>query len=146
MTDAITRDDVLHILTKHIGSERGATATALVTEILGYSTPADERQLRHRIEELRREGQHICGLPGGGYYVARDEAELVRTCSYLFARAMTSLAQVAAMRRVSLPDLRGQLRLPTEQQAAGDLVSPSADQRAVSHNTRSASALTRETS
>lgn len=32
---------------------------------------------------------------------------------YLYRRAMTSLAQVSAMQRVSLPDLRGQIHLPT---------------------------------
>jgi hypothetical protein len=37
----------------------------------------------------------------------------VSTCNFLYDRAMTSLRQIATMRRVSLPDLRGQLHLPT---------------------------------
>ena len=146
MSDHLTRDDVLWALRRHIGSENGASAKALVGEIRGMTTPGDERALRHQIEELRRDGHHICGHPSTGYFIARDEAELVRTCGYLYARAMTSLQQVAAMRRVSLPDLRGQLRLPEPQQLAGSAHELPADQRAVSPNTRSASALPRETS
>jgi hypothetical protein len=37
---------------------------------------------------------------------------------FLYHRAMTSLKQVAAMKRVSLPDFRGQLNLPIEEEAA----------------------------
>lgn len=116
--EVITRESVLWALSQHIGSEHGASAAALVREILGRTTPGHERALRHQIEELRRGGHHICGHPSTGYFIARHEAELVRTCGYLYSRAMTSLQQVAAMRRVSLPDLRGQLRLPTEHDAS----------------------------
>jgi hypothetical protein len=110
----ITRDTVLAALAQHIGRDRGVTARALVDEIAGmFARPADERELRHVIELLRREGEHICGTTRDGYYVARDEGELTETCQFLYDRAMTSLTQVAAMRRVSLPDLAGQLRLKT---------------------------------
>lgn len=138
MSEHITRDDVLWALRRHIGSENGASARALVGEIRGTTTAGDERALRHQIEELRREGHHICGHPSTGYFIARDEAELVRTCGYLYARAMTSLQQIAAMRRVSLPDLRGQLRLP--EPPVGGPIAPPADQPAVSHNTGSVGA------
>jgi hypothetical protein len=113
MTTPITRDSVLFGLAMHIGADLGVSARGLVMEITGDSSPALERQLRHVIEELRREGEHICGHPSTGYYIAADELELQRTVQFLHDRAMTSLAQAAAMRRVSLPDLRGQLRLPT---------------------------------
>ncbi|MCK5772020.1 hypothetical protein [Algiphilus sp.] len=134
--DAISQDDVLWALRRHVGSEQGASAAALVTEIRGTTTPGHERQLRHRIEELRRAGQHICGHPSSGYFMAADESELVRTCAYLTDRAMTTLIQVAAMRRVSLPDLRGQLRLPDPDahppsKRAGGPHEPPAGQQAV---------------
>lgn len=110
----ITRESVLAALSRHIGRAHGVTARALVSEIAGmFAEAAHERELRHVIEELRRDGQHICGHPSTGYYLAESDAELDETCRFLFNRAMTSLTQVAAMRRVSLPDLRGQLRLPT---------------------------------
>lgn len=111
---AIDRHSVLHALTRHVGSQNGVTGRALVQEICGlFATKADERVLRKVIEELRREGHHVCGTPALGYHAAASEDELLRTCVFLHDRAMTTLAQVAAMRRVSLPDLRGQLRLQT---------------------------------
>jgi len=108
---------VLNALTRHIGIGNGVNAHELVCEITGHS-PAmpsaenERRQLRHAIAALRQDGQHICGHPSTGYYIAANEAELNRACDFLYARAMTSLQQVAQMKRVSVPDLRGQLRLP----------------------------------
>jgi hypothetical protein len=54
----------------------------------------------------------VGGIVFPNHPLAATEEELNRTCLYLHDRAMTSLRQVAAMKRVSLPDLRGQLRLP----------------------------------
>lgn len=111
-TFGINRESVLAALTKHIGKERGITATDLVGEITwSAGTPAETRQLRHVIEELRREGQHICGHPSAGYFIARNEAELNETCRWLVDRAMTTLTQVSKMKKASLPDLHGQLGL-----------------------------------
>jgi hypothetical protein len=64
------------------------------------------------VEEARKAGERICATPEAGYYIAETDAELDRTCAFLYSRAMTSLSQIAAMKRVALPDLRGQLRLP----------------------------------
>lgn len=115
MTERITRDFVLAALARHIGAERGVTGRELTAEIVGemFATPADERAVRHVIEVLRREGEHICGTTQEGYYLAASAEELDRTCLFLYRRSMTTLTQVAAMKRVSLPDLKGQLRLPT---------------------------------
>ncbi len=105
---------VLAALSRHIGGEHGIGARDLVKELDAFfGLKSDERQLRKTIEALRRDGHHICGTPAEGYYIADNEEELDRTCRFLYERAMTTLAQVAAMKRVSLPDLRGQLRLPT---------------------------------
>lgn len=110
----LTREAVLTAMENHVGADSGASGAALVLEICGlYATKAHERALRKVIEELRREGHHLCGTPAEGYYMAVNDDELLRTCEFLHDRAMTTLAQIAAMRRVSLPDLRGQLRLRT---------------------------------
>lgn len=111
----ITPDHVLAALSRHIGSARGVGVRRLASEVTGLAHPsaADERAVRAAIVELRRAGHHVCAHPSTGYYIAETEDELVRTCNYLYDRAMCSLEQVAAMRRVSLPDLRGQLRLKT---------------------------------
>ena len=94
------------------GEKNGVRACDLVGEICGESSPALERQLRALIEQLRRDGEHICGEPAHGYFLAATDEELLRTVRFLHDRAMTSLTQAAAMQRVSLPDLAGQLRLP----------------------------------
>lgn len=114
MSAAIAGTFVLTALSHHIGAGNGIAARDLVRELEDlFALPGGERLLRKTIEELRREGHHICGTPAEGYYMADCEDELDRTCRFLYERAMTTLAQVAAMKRVSLPDLRGQLRLPT---------------------------------
>lgn len=113
MTPALTADTVLFGLAMHCGKASGVSARELVMEITGDHSAGLERQLRHIIEGLRRQGEHICGHPSTGYYLAETDAELESTVQFLHDRAMTSLAQAAAMRRVSLPDLRGQLRLPS---------------------------------
>lgn len=107
-------DDVLKALSRHIGQGNGARADVLVMEITGHpSNPVAERNLRDRIVELRMAGHHVCAHPRDGYFIAANEAELNDTCIFLHDRAMTSLTQVARMKNTSLPDLRGQLRLPT---------------------------------
>jgi hypothetical protein len=109
----ISRDTVLFALACHVGEANGVSASDLVREICGDTSPNLERKLRTEIEELRRVGQHICGHPSTGYYMAANDDELARTVQFLHDRAMTSLSQAAAMQRVSMPDLRGQLRLRT---------------------------------
>jgi len=110
----INKDSVLAALSKHIGEHNGVTARDLVVEITGKAdTPGGTRRLRQVIEELRREGHHVCGHPSCGYFIAKDEDEVNRTCLFLYERAMTSLAQISRMKRVSIPDIRGQLKLPS---------------------------------
>jgi hypothetical protein len=115
----ITRDAVLAALTRHIGRCNGVTAQHLVREVRGdmdlplFIEAAEERQLREVIVALRCEGHHIGAHPSSGYYICATPEELDEACLFLFDRAMTSLQQVSAMKKVSLPDLKGQLRLPT---------------------------------
>lgn len=110
----ITRDTLLAALRAHIGKRHGVTATALCRQILGAEpTPGDERHLRDLVVELRREGHHICAHPSTGYFLAANAEELDETCLFLYDRAMTALTQIARMKKVSVPDLHGQLHLPT---------------------------------
>jgi len=115
--ERIDRHSVLEALRRHIGHLNGASAATLVEEITGVPrpNPLGERQLREVVTELRMEGHHVCAHPATGYFIAESQEELDATCLYLHDRAMASLTQVARMRRVSVPDLRGQLRLPVEQ-------------------------------
>lgn len=110
----ISRATVLAALSRHVGRHFGVSIGQLTFEITGKPPePHVERRVREHIEALRREGEHICAHPATGYYMAASAEELDDTCRFLFARAMTSLRQVAAMKRVALPDLAGQLRLKT---------------------------------
>lgn len=113
----ITADRLLQVLSAHIGAESGIGITELAARCdrdwMDKPTKAMERHLRKLIEQLRMQGHHICAHPATGYYMAASPEELERTCLFLYDRAMTTIKQVAAMKRVSLPDLRGQLNLPT---------------------------------
>lgn len=110
----LTRDTLLAVLSRHIGRRQGVTATALCREVLGANpTSADERRLRELVVELRKDGHHVCAHPRDGYFLADNAEELQETCSFLHSRAMSSLEQESAMKRVSIPDLVGQGRLPS---------------------------------
>lgn len=111
----ITASQVLAELQHHIGRDNGIHVRELAQRITGQVAELDmyERQVRHIVVELRMQGHHICATPGAGYFMAATAEELDQTCTFLHDRAMTTLAQVARMKNVSLPDLRGQLHLPT---------------------------------
>ncbi|KAB7624347.1 hypothetical protein [Alkalilimnicola sp. S0819] len=111
----ITPDRVLAALSRHVGEGCGIHAKALATAVTGQNppTPGQERQVRHAITALRLAGHHVCAHPRSGYFIAATEQELLRTCEFLHERAMASLRQIARMRHIALPDLRGQLKLPT---------------------------------
>lgn len=111
----ITSNLVLGVLGGHIGERNGISGEALAMKVMGRAEPNPriERLVRKLIQELRTEGAHICGTPETGYFLAANAEELDRTCVFLYQRAMTTLMQIARMKKVSLPDLRGQLHLPT---------------------------------
>lgn len=111
-SDVISLDSVLGALRGRVGEANGCTARELVLSISGRFSTADERRLRKVIEALRTAGHPVCGTPKTGYFLAATSAELDRTCEFLFGRSITTMRQVSAMRRVTLPDLRGQLGLP----------------------------------
>lgn len=108
----ITPDAVLAALQKRVGKANGITATALVIYLADITSAAAERKLRACIEQLRGQGHPVCATPGDGYFLAASDDELTQTCEFLRGRALTSLRQENAMRRIALPELAGQLGLP----------------------------------
>lgn len=110
----LSPETVLAQLQGRRGAANGITARDLVYVITHRVNAADERRLRQIIEKLRRDGHPICAHPAFGYHVAADAAELDRACGFLLGRAMTSLQQIGAMKRVALPDLYGQLGLQSQ--------------------------------
>lgn len=117
----ITPEAVLAALQQRVGKANGITATALVIYLADITSAAAERKLRACIEQLRGQGHPICATPGDGYFMAANDGELAQTCEFLRGRALTSLRQENAMRRIALPELAGQLGLPvsnTEEETA----------------------------
>lgn len=103
-----TPHDLLTVLTRHIGRGNGITVYTLATEL--HTT---ERQVRTLVSELRMAGHAICGHPRDGYYIAETPEEMEETCQFLRNRAMHSLQLESRLRNIPMPDLLGQLHVPT---------------------------------
>lgn len=99
---------VLKVLSGHIGASYGINAAQLAE-----ATDMPERRVRACISELREDGVAICGHPSNGYYIAQTAEELDRCCQFLRSRALHSLTIESRLRRIPLPDLIGQIKLPT---------------------------------
>ena len=103
-----TSNELLAKLSHHIGKGNGIGVKALAQQLA-----TKERHIRTLISALRDDGQAICGTPKHGYYVAATPEELKATCEFLRNRALHSLALEAKLMKIPLPDLLGQLHLPT---------------------------------
>ena len=99
---------VLTVLSRHIGKGNGISMRVLEQQL-----DMLPRAIRTHISDLREEGQAICGTPRDGYYIAATPEELTQTCEFLRERAMHSLRLESRLRRIPLPDLLGQLHVPT---------------------------------
>jgi len=75
------------------------------------------RFVRSIIKELRQEGKPIGIKSGsrGGYFTARNDAELQSTIETFHRRAMSSLQQEAALKRISFNELLEQYELEISQ-------------------------------
>lgn len=100
--------DLLTILSRHTGRDNGIAADTLA-EMLGVAA----RQVRTHVSALRSEGVAVCGTPETGYYIAANAEELEETCNFLRHRAMHSLTLESRLRNIPMPDLLGQLHVPT---------------------------------
>ena len=59
------------------------------------------------------DGIAVCGTPETGYYIAADAEELQQTIDFLKHRALHSLTLASRMSKIPMPDLIGQLHVPT---------------------------------
>lgn len=103
-----TCNELLSVLSSHIGRARGITAKGLADAL-----QCPPRAVRYLVTELRDEGIAVCGHPGSGYFIAANAEELEETCQFLRSRAMHSLHLEAQLRKMPLPDLIGQMHLRT---------------------------------
>lgn len=102
------KDQLLSILSSHVGRVKGVSAVALAECLDTYS-----RNVRSLVTELRLDGIAICGTPETGYYIAETAEELEDTCHFLRSRALHSLQLEACLRKLPLADLVGQMHLKT---------------------------------
>jgi hypothetical protein len=121
---AESRMRLLAELTSHIG-EANAIGMAELYETVYERTwdnrINDTRKLRTLVTAMRAEGVPICSTAaqdGGGYYLAAAGSELVSYLRRGERRALAILGRNAKIKRVSLPNYLGQIKLNME--GAGD--------------------------
>lgn len=103
-----TAHDLLAVLARHVGRGNGITVHTLADQL-----DTTERQVRSLVSELRMAGHAVCGHPRDGYYIAANAEEMEETCQFLRNRAMHSLQIESRLRNIPMPDLLGQLHVPT---------------------------------
>jgi DNA-binding IclR family transcriptional regulator len=104
----MTTEQFLQVLSWHVGQAYGITARELA-ERCGIA----EREVRRHVSELRDEGIAVCAHPRTGYFIAQTPAELDMACNYLRRRALHSLMLESRMRKISMAELLGQIKVPT---------------------------------
>ena len=102
------KDALLALLSRHIGEAAGITAEAIAAAL-----DIAPREVRKLVTDLREDGIALMAHPAHGYFIAATEEERERYSAWLYSRAMKTLRLLAQMRRCSMADLIGQLRLPT---------------------------------
>jgi biotin operon repressor len=102
----MTASELALVMSRHMGRECGISCKALAEQC-----GVPERHIRKLVSELRFEGTAIVGKPDTGYYVATEPHDIDDFVNFHFARARHSLAMVSRVRRVSMPELLGQLQL-----------------------------------
>jgi len=108
-------------MSRHIGRERAIGMGEL------YEIVFDEdwenrinhtRRLRELITEARYEGVPICSdsaRSGGGYWLAAAGSEMQDFLASFHRRAVRSLVLEARLRKISLPELLGQMQMNLEE-------------------------------
>jgi len=104
---------LLAILANHVGRQNAIGMGELYQAVFGKpwgNRINDTSDLRELIRKLRRDGTPICSSQEG-YYLASGGSELEEFCEHFRQRALKSLAVVARIRKIELPELLGQLKL-----------------------------------
>jgi hypothetical protein len=126
MTKKIDTDDARYRMKlqtemmNHIGAHNAIGMGELFQEVWGgiwEHRINDTRALRRLITELRAEGVPICSVSdksGGGYYLAAAGSELTQYLRRSEVRALKILMRNARIKKVSLPNYLGQIKLNME--------------------------------
>ncbi|MDZ7831653.1 MAG: hypothetical protein U5L07_07860 [Desulfobacterales bacterium] len=114
------KSTLLQVMTEHVGRENAIGMGELYDRVICEPWTHrinDTRYLRKLLTELRRDGVPICSSAsreGGGYYLAAAGSELARYCENLHRRALSLLSREARLKKMTLPELVGQLSLETD--------------------------------
>ena len=118
------KDDIEIILRKHQGPENCITMDDVYMAVTGekfivpWNRHSQTRIIRSIVQQLRNEGCPIGIVNGkeGGYFWARNMAELESTISKLHKSAITSLRTEAALKRLSTGNLLAQYELELQKE------------------------------
>jgi hypothetical protein len=108
---------ILMIMSGHVGQGKSIGMGELYEQVFDETYEHrinDTRNLRKLITELRRDGVAICSVAapsGGGYWLASAGSELETYCKNLRIRAIKILGLESRIRKMTLPELAGQLAL-----------------------------------
>lgn len=120
MGETERRGSILAALTAHIGEPNAIGMGELYEQVYGESWKNrinDTRALRKAITDLREEGVPVCSVAasyGGGYYLAAAGSELAGYLRRSERRALLILKRNAKIKKISLPDYLGQMKLNME--------------------------------
>ncbi len=114
------RSRMLAELTSHVGEPNAISMAGLYEAV--FDRPwehriNDTRALRRLITAMRAEGVPICSVStssGGGYYLAAAGSELANYLRRSERRALLILQRNSKIKRISLPNYLGQLKLNME--------------------------------
>ncbi len=108
------------VLSEHIGKENAVGMDVLHEKIFDEKVSHkinDTKKTRQLITALRGQGRAIgsnSASNGGGYYLPRAGSELNDYCNRIHRKALRALAMEAKIRKVSLPELIGQMSINFE--------------------------------
>jgi hypothetical protein len=114
---------LMKIMTGHVGKSNRIGMGELYEQVFGESYQHrinDTRRIRKLIEELRQDGVGICSIvskEGGGYFISSGGSEMNDYCKKLRSRALKLLAKEAKLRKMTMPELVGQVQLALEKEA-----------------------------
>ena len=111
---------VMTILNQHVGAANAVSMTELFE--LVFDRPWDDhvnstRDLRKLITAMRDDGMAICSISskdGGGYYQPAAGSEMIDYLRKMERRALCILKRNSQMKKISLPEYLGQLKLDME--------------------------------
>ncbi len=111
------RAKLLTVLTRHVGETNAISMGELYEAVFGEqwkNKVNDTRKLRLLVNKMRSEGIAICSTTdqnNGGYYLAAAGSEVNDYLRRLERRALKILWRISKIKKVSLPELLGQMRL-----------------------------------